>query len=222
MTTTNFADIGVPTALSSILEKQGITTPTPIQAATLPDSLAGRDVLGRGRTGSGKTLAFVLPMLARLAASSQRRQSKRPRALILAPTRELAIQIDEALAPFAEVLGMRSRTVFGERLSTRQSMQFLLARMHARVHTARLAWVHAARLCDAGKPFTVDAAVAKMTASDAAMANARDATQVFGGNGFINEYPVARHYRDSKILEIGEGTTEVQLMILARDLGLTA
>jgi len=114
----------------------------------------------------------------------------------------------------------RSRTVFGERLSTRQSMQFLLARMHARVHTARLAWVHAARLCDAGKPFTVDAAVAKMTASDAAMANARDATQVFGGNGFINEYPVARHYRDSKILEIGEGTTEVQLMVISRALGL--
>ena len=114
----------------------------------------------------------------------------------------------------------RSRTVFGDRLSTRQSMQFLLARMHARVHTARLAWVHAARLCDAGKPFTVDAAVAKMTASDAAMANARDATQVFGGNGFINEYPVARHYRDSKILEIGEGTTEVQLMVISRALGL--
>lgn len=115
----------------------------------------------------------------------------------------------------------RTRTVFGETLSTRQSMQFLLARMHARVHTARLAWVHAARLCDAGKPFTVDAAVAKITASDAAMANARDATQVFGGNGFINEYAVARHYRDSKILEIGEGTTEVQLMVISRALGLT-
>ena len=116
----------------------------------------------------------------------------------------------------------RSRTVFGERLSTRQSIQFLLARMHARVHTSRLAWVHAARLCDAGKPFSVDAADAKMTASDAAMANARDATQVFGGNGFINEYPVARHFRDSKILEIGEGTTEVQLMVISRALGLTS
>ncbi|WEV77553.1 DEAD/DEAH box helicase [Janibacter cremeus] len=111
--TTTFADLGVPTALTSILEKDGITTPTPIQAATLPDSLAGRDVLGRGRTGSGKTLAFVLPMLTRLAASDKRRQSRRPRALILAPTRELATQIDEALAPFAAVLGMRSRTVFG-------------------------------------------------------------------------------------------------------------
>nr|WP_246297404.1 DEAD/DEAH box helicase [Janibacter cremeus] len=99
--------------MTSILEKDGITTPTPIQAATLPDSLAGRDVLGRGRTGSGKTLAFVLPMLTRLAASDKRRQSKRPRALILAPTRELATQIDEALTPFANVLGMRSRTVFG-------------------------------------------------------------------------------------------------------------
>jgi alkylation response protein AidB-like acyl-CoA dehydrogenase len=114
----------------------------------------------------------------------------------------------------------RSRTVFGARLSTKQNVQFVLARMHARVHTARLAWVHAARMCDAGMPFSVDAAVAKMTASDAAMANARDATQIFGGNGFINEYPVARHYRDSKILEIGEGTTEVQLMVISRALGL--
>ena len=111
--TTTFADLGVPTALSSILEEDGITTPTPIQAATLPDSLAGRDVLGRGRTGSGKTLAFVLPMLARLAESSRRRQSKRPRALILAPTRELATQIDDALTPLAKTLGLTSRTVFG-------------------------------------------------------------------------------------------------------------
>ena len=65
------------------------------------------------------------------------------------------------------------------------------------------------------------AAIAKLTASDAAMDNARDATQIFGGNGFMNEYPVARHFRDSKILEIGEGTTEVQLLVLARALGLT-
>ena len=114
----------------------------------------------------------------------------------------------------------RSRTVFGERLATRQSMQFLLARMQLRVHTARLAWHHAARLRDAGRPFKTEAAIAKLTASDAAMDNARDATQVFGGNGFMNEYPVARHYRDSKILEIGEGTNEVQLLVIARALGV--
>ena len=113
-----------------------------------------------------------------------------------------------------------TRTVFGEPLSTRQSIQFLLARMRQRVHVARLAWHHAARLRDAGKPFKVEAAMAKLTASDAAMDNARDATQIFGGNGFMNEYPVARHYRDSKILEIGEGTNEVQLLLIARDLGL--
>ncbi len=112
------------------------------------------------------------------------------------------------------------RTVFGEPLRTRQSIQFTLARMHARVHTARLAWHHAARLRDAGKPFKTEAAVAKIAASDAAMDNARDATQIFGGNGFMNEYPVARHYRDSKILEIGEGTTEVQLLVIARALGV--
>ena len=91
-----------------------------------------------------------------------------------------------------------------------------------RVHNARLAWHHAARLRDAGKPFKIEAAIAKLTASDAAMDNARDATQIFGGNGFMNEYPVARHYRDSKILEIGEGTTEVQLLVIARELGLVA
>ncbi len=112
------------------------------------------------------------------------------------------------------------RTVFGEALATRQSIQFMLARMHARVHNARLAWHHAARLRDAGKPFKTEAAIAKLTASDAAMDNARDATQIFGGNGFMNEYSVARHYRDSKILEIGEGTSEVQLLVIARALGV--
>ena len=114
----------------------------------------------------------------------------------------------------------RSRTVFGERLSSRQSIQFLLARMRARVHTSRLAWLHAARLRDAGQPFKEEAAIAKLVSGEAAMDNARDATQVFCGNGFMNEYPVARHYRDSKILEIGEGTTEVQLLVISRALGL--
>lgn len=115
----------------------------------------------------------------------------------------------------------RQRTVFGTALSTRQNAQFTLARMRARVHTARLAWHHAARLRDAGLPFGEEAAIAKLVAGEAAMDNARDATQIFGGNGFMNDFPVARHYRDSKILEIGEGTTEVQLLVIARSLGLT-
>jgi short/branched chain acyl-CoA dehydrogenase len=114
----------------------------------------------------------------------------------------------------------KQRIVFGEALSTRQNVQFTIARMQLRVHNARLAWHHAARLRDAGKDFKTEAAMAKVTASDAAMDNARDATQIFGGNGFMNEYPVARHYRDSKILEIGEGTTEVQLLVISRALGL--
>lgn len=113
-----------------------------------------------------------------------------------------------------------SRQAFGQALGSRQAIQFMLARMQLRVHNARLAWLHAARLRDAGRPFGAEAAIAKLTASDAAMDNARDATQIFGGNGFMNEYPVARHYRDSKILEIGEGTTEVQLLLIARALGL--
>ena len=114
----------------------------------------------------------------------------------------------------------QKRNVFGEPLSSRQGIQFMLARMKIRVHNARLAWHLAARLRDAGKPYKTDAAIAKLTASDAAMDNARDATQIFGGNGFMNEYSVARHYRDSKILEIGEGTNEVQLLVISRALGI--
>ena len=108
----SFAELGVPARLSSILGGLGITEPTPIQAATLPDSLAGRDVLGRGRTGSGKTYAFLLPLVARLAGGRPAR-SKAPRALILAPTRELVGQIEASLAPLAKAEGLTTRTIFG-------------------------------------------------------------------------------------------------------------
>ncbi len=108
-----FTDLGVPAALAAVLAADGVTTPFPIQAATLPDSLAGRDVLGRGRTGSGKTYAFLLPVLTRLAASRTPRRPGRPRALILVPTRELATQIHTAMAPLAATLGLRTLTVFG-------------------------------------------------------------------------------------------------------------
>ncbi|MEX0429255.1 DEAD/DEAH box helicase [Nocardioides sp. DS6] len=106
-----FSAVGVPADLSAILERRGITIPTPIQAATLPDSLAGRDVLGRGRTGSGKTYAFLLPLVARLAGG--RAKPGRPRALVLAPTRELVGQIKESLDPLAREAGLRVQTVFG-------------------------------------------------------------------------------------------------------------
>ncbi len=114
----------------------------------------------------------------------------------------------------------RERHAFGRAIGTNQAIAFKIARMEARAHTARAAYYDAAALMLSGKPFKKVAAVAKLVASEAAMDNARDATQIFGGYGFMNEYPVARHYRDSKILEIGEGTTEVQLMLIARELGL--
>jgi superfamily II DNA/RNA helicase len=108
-----FAELGLPTAVVTTLAANGIEQPFPIQAATLPDSLAGRDVLGRGRTGSGKTYAFLLPLVSRLAQNPKPRVSGKPRALILAPTRELVTQIEASLAPLAEATGLRSVVVFG-------------------------------------------------------------------------------------------------------------
>ncbi|OHV22645.1 RNA helicase [Parafrankia soli] len=108
----SFTDLGVPARLTDVLTRLAIETPTPIQRATLPDALAGRDVLGRGRTGSGKTLAFLLPVVARLSGGPRARAGA-PRALVLAPTRELAAQIDTALRPLAAAAGLTSCTVFG-------------------------------------------------------------------------------------------------------------
>ena len=122
--------------------------------------------------------------------------------------------VDQAVA-FA-----KERRAFGAAIGSYQGISFKIARMQARAHTARQAYYQAAQLMAAGKPFKTEASIAKLVAGEAAMDNARDATQVFGGSGFINENTVARHYRDSKILEIGEGTTEVQLMLIARSLGL--
>lgn len=112
-TAESFLALGVSPRLTAALSRAGVTTPFPIQAATLPDSLAGRDVLGRGRTGSGKTYAFALPVLDRIAEGRSKPVPGRPRALILAPTRELASQIDAAMAPLAKALGLRTLTVFG-------------------------------------------------------------------------------------------------------------
>ncbi|MFD2794380.1 DEAD/DEAH box helicase [Promicromonospora vindobonensis] len=125
---TTFADLGLPAPVLRVLTDRGITSPFPIQTASLPDSLAGRDVLGRGRTGSGKTLAFALPVVTRLATSvarsaasgQQRRAAGRPRALILAPTRELANQIDASIEPLAQALGLKTTTIFGGVAQSRQ------------------------------------------------------------------------------------------------------
>jgi short-chain 2-methylacyl-CoA dehydrogenase len=124
--------------------------------------------------------------------------------------------VDECL----KYVGQRS--AFGHELGHYQAIQFKIADMEARAATARLAWYDAAARVVAGQPVKKAAAIAKLTASNAAMDNARDATQIFGGYGYMNEFPVARFYRDAKVLEIGEGTSEVQRMIIARELGLKA
>ncbi|WP_433224604.1 acyl-CoA dehydrogenase family protein [Microtetraspora malaysiensis] len=122
--------------------------------------------------------------------------------------------VDESLRYASE------RVAFGRTIDRYQAIQFKIADMEVRTHTARLAYHHAAERMLAGLPFKKEAAIAKLVSSNAAMDNARDATQIFGGYGFMNEYPVGRFYRDAKILEIGEGTSEVQRMLIARELGV--
>ncbi|WP_411152432.1 DEAD/DEAH box helicase [Streptomyces sp. A30] len=106
-----FASLGLPEGVVRKLAQNGVTTPFPIQAATIPDALAGRDILGRGRTGSGKTLSFGLPALATLAGG--RTEKHKPRAVILTPTRELAMQVADALQPYGDVLGLKMKVVCG-------------------------------------------------------------------------------------------------------------
>ncbi|ASR37868.1 acyl-CoA dehydrogenase [Prauserella marina] len=112
------------------------------------------------------------------------------------------------------------REAFGNKIGAYQAIQFKIADMEARAHTARLAYYQAAAKMLRGEQFKKEAAIAKLVSSNAAMDNARDATQIFGGYGFMNEFPVGRFYRDAKILEVGEGTSEVQRMLIARELGL--
>jgi alkylation response protein AidB-like acyl-CoA dehydrogenase len=123
--------------------------------------------------------------------------------------------VDESLAYAAQ------RRAFGRAIGEFQAIQFSIADMEMRAHTARLAWYDAAARLESGSAFKRQAAAAKLYASTVAVDNARAATQVYGGYGFMNETPVARFWRDSKVLEIGEGTNEVQRMIIARDLGLS-
>ncbi|MGH4015304.1 MAG: acyl-CoA dehydrogenase family protein [Pseudonocardiaceae bacterium] len=114
----------------------------------------------------------------------------------------------------------RERQAFGRAIGSYQAIQFTIADMEVRAHTARLAYYAAAGKMLRGQPFKKEAAIAKLVSSNAAMDNARDATQIFGGYGFMNEYPVGRFYRDAKVLEIGEGTSEVQRILIARHLGV--
>jgi short/branched chain acyl-CoA dehydrogenase len=114
----------------------------------------------------------------------------------------------------------KERHAFGRPIGANQAIQFKIADMEMKAHTARLAWRDAASRLVSGEPFKKEAALAKLYSSTIAVDNARDATQIHGGYGFMNEYPVARMWRDSKILEIGEGTSEVQRMLIARELGL--
>ncbi|TCP51911.1 alkylation response protein AidB-like acyl-CoA dehydrogenase [Tamaricihabitans halophyticus] len=124
--------------------------------------------------------------------------------------------IDECLRYVGE------RETFGNKIGSYQAIQFKIADMEARTHTARLAYYQAAAKMLRGEPFKKEAAIAKLVASNAAMDNSREATQIFGGYGFMNEFPVGRFYRDAKILEVGEGTSEVQRMLISRELGVGA
>ncbi|GGO46912.1 acyl-CoA dehydrogenase [Streptomyces daqingensis] len=114
----------------------------------------------------------------------------------------------------------KTRKAFGKPIGANQAIQFKLADMEMRAHTARIAWRDAASRLLLGERFKKEAALAKLYSSEIAVTNAREATQIHGGYGFMNEYPVARMWRDSKILEIGEGTSEVQRMLVARELGV--
>jgi len=122
--------------------------------------------------------------------------------------------VDESLRYCAE------REAFGHRIGDYQAIRFKIADMEARAHTARLAYLQAASKHAHGESYKKEAAIAKLVASDAAVLNAREATQIFGGYGFVNETPVARFWRDAKVLEIGEGTNEVLRMLIARELGV--
>ncbi|MFE0022306.1 acyl-CoA dehydrogenase family protein [Amycolatopsis sp. NPDC059021] len=115
---------------------------------------------------------------------------------------------------------VKDRVAFGKRIGEYQAIQFKIADMEVRTHTARLAYYQAASKMLRGEPFKKEASIAKLVASNAAMDNSRDATQIFGGYGFMNEFPVGRFYRDAKILEVGEGTSEVQKMLISRHLGV--
>lgn len=115
----------------------------------------------------------------------------------------------------------QTRTTFGQPIANYQAVQFMIADMEIRAHTSRLCWRDAAARMEHGQPFKRQASIAKLHSSNAAMDNARYATQIHGGYGFTIEFPVGRFYRDAKILEIGEGTSEVQRMLISRDLGLT-
>jgi superfamily II DNA/RNA helicase len=153
-----FAELGLPAPVLRALDAEGFTAPFPIQAATLPDTLAGRDLLGRGQTGSGKTLAFGLALLSRLAGG--RSQPRRPRGLVLVPTRELAQQVDDSLAPFARALGLTTAVVVGGLSMTRQ-VQALRGGVDLLVATP-------GRLSDHNKQGTCDLGSVEVTAIDEA------------------------------------------------------
>ncbi len=114
-----------------------------------------------------------------------------------------------------------TRQAFGRSIGSNQSIAFKVADMEARTHVGRLAYYEAGARLLAGEPFKHQAAIAKLVTTEDAVTNAREATQIYGGYGFMNEYPVARFWRDSKVLEVGEGTSEVQRMLIARQLGVS-
>jgi short/branched chain acyl-CoA dehydrogenase len=223
------------TSITSVVTVLAITSPPPagggragISAIMVPAGTPGFSVSREyskvgWRASDTRELAFSS---CRVPAANLLGEAGRGYAQFLATLDEGRVAIAALAAGLAQgcvdecLRYVGERSAFGHQLGHYQAIQFKIADMEARAHLARLAWYDAAARLVAGAPFNKEAAIAKLTASEAAMDNARDATQVFGGYGFMNEFPVARFYRDAKVLEIGEGTSEVQRMVLARQLGL--
>ena len=216
------------TDITSLVTVTALTGPDEISAIVVPSGTPGFEV-GPGYSKVGWCASDTHPLHlddVRVPAANLLGQRGRGFAQFLHTLDEGRIAIAALATGLAQgcvdesVAYAKERRAFGRAIGDFQAISFKLADMRTRAHTARLAWHDAAARLVAGQDFKQYAAMAKLHASEIAVTNAREATQIHGGYGFMNEYPVARFWRDAKVLEIGEGTSEIQRMVIARDMGL--